>query len=197
LALFLNGNKIITTSGGGMLVTKHKEWADKARFLATQARDPAPHYEHSTYGYNYRLSNICAAIGLGQMEVLDVRVARRREIFARYEAGLARPGIAFMPEPEGLHSTRWLTALTVDPALTGVTREDIRLMLLDERIEARPLWKPMHLQPLYAGAPYHGAGVDERLFANGLCLPSGSDMTDDQQDEVIGRVSALLDAPRQ
>jgi len=195
--LSFNGNKIITTSGGGMLVTRHGDWAAQARFLATQARDPAPHYEHSTYGYNYRLSNICAAIGLGQMEVLDMRVARRRAIFARYEAALARPGIAFMPEPEGLHSTRWLTALTVDPALTGVTREDIRLMLLDERIEARPLWKPMHLQPLYAGAPYHGAGVDERLFANGLCLPSGSDMTDDQQDEVIGRVSALLDAPRQ
>jgi len=195
--LSFNGNKIITTSGGGMLVTRHGDWAAQARFLATQARDPAPHYEHSTYGYNYRLSNICAAIGLGQMEVLDVRVARRREIFARYEAGLARPGIAFMPEPRGLRSTRWLTAMTVDPALTGVTREDIRLMLLDERIEARPLWKPMHLQPLYAGAPYHGAGVDERLFANGLCLPSGSDMTDDQQDEVIGRVSALLDAPRQ
>jgi len=192
-----NGNKIITTSGGGMLVTRHGDWAAQARFLATQARDPAPHYEHSTYGYNYRLSNICAAIGLGQMEVLDVRVARRREIFARYGAGLAGPGIAFMPEPRGLRSTRWLTAMTVDPALTGVTREDIRLMLLDERIEARPLWKPMHLQPLYAGAPYHGAGVDERLFANGLCLPSGSDMTDDQQDEVIGRVSALLDAPRQ
>lgn len=194
--LSFNGNKIITTSGGGMLVTKHKAWADEARFLATQARDPAPHYEHSTYGYNYRLSNICAAIGLGQMEVLDARVARRREIFERYKSDLSRPGIVFMPEPDGLHSTRWLTALTIDPTETGVTREDIRLMLLEYQIESRPLWKPMHMQPLYAGAPYQGAGVDERLFANGLCLPSGSDMTDEQQDEVIERVTALLDKGR-
>ncbi|KGK99984.1 DegT/DnrJ/EryC1/StrS aminotransferase family protein [Thalassobacter sp. 16PALIMAR09] len=194
--LSFNGNKIITTSGGGMLVTHHKDWADEARFLATQARDPAPHYEHSNFGYNYRLSNICAAIGLGQMEVLDARVARRREIFARYKAALARPGIAFMPEPEGLHSTRWLTALTIDPSETGITREDIRLMLLEHQIESRPLWKPMHMQPLYAGAPYHGNGFDERLFANGLCLPSGSDMNDEQQDEVIERVTALLDKGR-
>ena len=191
--LSFNGNKIITTSGGGMLVTRHKDWADEARFLATQARDPAPHYEHSTFGYNYRLSNICAAIGLGQMEVLDERVARRRAIFARYEAALSRPGITFMPEPEKLRSTRWLTALTIDPEQTGVTRENIRLMLLEHEIEARPLWKPMHMQPLYAGAPYHGTGIDERLFETGLCLPSGSDMSDDQQDEVIGRVLTLLD----
>lgn len=190
--LSFNGNKIITTSGGGMLVTRHKDWADEARFLATQARDPAPHYEHSTFGYNYRLSNICAAIGLGQMEVLEDRAARRREIFARYQTALTRPGIAFMPEPEGLHSTRWLTALTIDPTETGVTREDIRLMLLEQKIEARPLWKPMHMQPLYAGTPYHGTGVDERLFANGLCLPSGSDMSDEQQDEVIERITTLL-----
>lgn len=194
--LSFNGNKIITTSGGGMLVTRHKDWADQARFLATQARDPAPHYEHSTYGYNYRLSNICAAIGLGQMQVLDARVARRRAIFARYRDALARPGIAFMPEPAGLRSTRWLTALTVDPAETGISHQDIRLMLLEHGIESRPLWKPMHLQPLYAGAPYHGRGVDERLFETGLCLPSGSDMTDDQQDEVTGRIRALLDAAR-
>lgn len=191
--LSFNGNKIITTSGGGMLVTRHKDWADQARFLATQARDPAPHYEHSTYGYNYRLSNICAAIGLGQMEVLDARVTRRRAIFDRYKAALSRPGIAFIPEPAGLHSTRWLTALTIDPTETGVTREDIRLMLLEHQIESRPLWKPMHMQPLYSGAPYHGAGIDERLFANGLCLPSGSDMSDEQQDEVIGRVLGMFD----
>lgn len=190
--LSFNGNKIITTSGGGMLVTRHVDWADEARFLATQARDPAPHYEHSTFGYNYRLSNICAAIGLGQMEVLDDRVARRREIFARYETALGRPGIAFMPEPKGHMCTRWLTALTIDPAQTGVSREDIRLMLLEHEIESRPIWKPMHMQPLYAGAPYHGAGVDEALFANGLCLPSGSDMTDTQQDEVIDRITSLL-----
>ncbi len=191
--LSFNGNKIITTSGGGMLVTRHKDWAEQARFLATQARDPAPHYEHSTFGYNYRLSNICAAIGLGQMEVLDERVARRRTICQRYRKALSRPGIAFMPEPEGQRSTCWLTALTIDPALTGVSREDIRLMLLEHEIEARPLWKPMHMQPLYTGTPYHGAGIDESLFANGLCLPSGSDMTDDQQDEVIERIQILLD----
>lgn len=190
--LSFNGNKIITTSGGGMLVTRHKDWADKARFLATQARDPAPHYEHSTYGYNYRLSNICAAIGLGQMEVLDDRVARRRAIFARYQASLSRAGIGFMPEPEGLRSTRWLTAMTIDPDKTGTTREKIRLALLAHQIEARPLWKPMHLQPLYQGAPYHGAGVDAALFADGLCLPSGSDMSDAEQDEVIGIITQEL-----
>lgn len=190
--LSFNGNKIITTSGGGMLVTRHKAWADEARFLATQARDPAPHYEHSTCGYNYRLSNICAAIGLGQMAVLDERVARRRTIFERYRDSLSRPGISFMPEPEGLRSTRWLTALTIDPAVAGVTREDIRISLLEHEIESRPLWKPMHLQPLYEGAPYHGGGVDERLFEQGLCLPSGSDMTDDQQDEVIDRIHQLI-----
>ena len=194
--LSFNGNKIITTSGGGMLVTRHKDWADEARFLATQARDPAPHYEHSTFGYNYRLSNICAAIGLGQMDVLDARVARRRAVFARYKTALTRPGIVFMPEPEGLRSTRWLTALTIDPTQTGISREGIRLMLLEHEIEARPVWKPMHMQPLYAGAPYHGAGFDEGLFANGLCLPSGSDMTDEQQDEVIARVIELLDAAK-
>jgi pyridoxal phosphate-dependent aminotransferase EpsN len=191
--LSFNGNKIITTSGGGMLVTKHKDWADEARFLATQARDPAPHYEHSTYGYNYRLSNICAAIGLGQMEVLDDRVNRRREIFANYKAALSHPGILFMPEPEGLSSNRWLTSLTIDPDETGVTKNDIRLMLLEHQIESRPLWKPMHMQPLYDGAPYHGTGVDERLFTNGLCLPSGSDLTKEQQNEVIGHLCKLLD----
>ncbi|WP_407496726.1 DegT/DnrJ/EryC1/StrS family aminotransferase [Pseudooceanicola sp. MF1-13] len=190
--LSFNGNKIITTSGGGMLVTPHKDWADEARFLATQARDPAPHYEHSTYGYNYRLSNICAAIGLGQMEVLDDRVARRREIFARYEEALSRPGITFMPEPEGQRSTRWLTALTIDTDVVGKSREDIRLMLLEHEIESRPLWKPMHMQPLYDGAPYHGTGFDEGLFRDGLCLPSGSDMLNDQQDEVIDRIKDLL-----
>ncbi|WP_275543157.1 DegT/DnrJ/EryC1/StrS family aminotransferase [Erythrobacter aureus] len=192
--LSFNGNKIITTSGGGMLVTKHKAWADEARFLATQARDPAAHYEHSTVGYNYRLSNICAAIGLGQMEVLDERVTRRREIFDRYRQGLTHPGISFMPEPEGSWSTRWLTALTIDPVDTGVSREDIRLMLLEHQIESRPLWKPMHTQPLYSGTRYHGSGVDERLFEQGLCLPSGSDMTNEQQDEIIERVSFLLNA---
>jgi len=190
--LSFNGNKIITTSGGGMLVTRHKEWADEARFLATQARDPAPHYEHSTLGYNYRLSNICAAIGLGQMEILNDRVARRREIFAKYQKALTRPGIRFMPEPKGFRSTRWLTTMTIDPETAGTSREDIRLMLLDHQIESRPLWKPMHMQPLYEGLPYHGNGLDETLFANGLCLPSGSDMTDQHLDEVIGLILTRL-----
>jgi pyridoxal phosphate-dependent aminotransferase EpsN len=190
--LSFNGNKIITTSGGGMLVTRHKDWAEQARFLSTQARDPAAHYEHSTYGYNYRLSNICAAIGLGQMQVLDDRVARRRAIFDRYQAALQPLGCGFMPEPAGYHSTRWLTAITVDPAKTGTTREAIRLALLKERIEARPLWKPMHLQPLYAGTVYHGNGFDAGLFDVGLCLPSGSDMTDAEQDEVIGHILELV-----
>ncbi|MEQ9103560.1 MAG: aminotransferase class I/II-fold pyridoxal phosphate-dependent enzyme [Rhodothermales bacterium] len=190
--LSFNGNKIITTSGGGMLVTRHEEWAQEARFLATQARDPAPHYEHSTFGYNYRLSNICAAIGLGQMEVLDARVDRRRQIFGRYKMALSLPGIDFMPEPDGYRSTRWLTALTIDSDVTRVSREQVREKLLEYEIEARPLWKPMHLQPLFAGSVYHGSGVDEKLFEQGLCLPSGSDMTDEQQDEVISIVLDLL-----
>lgn len=194
--LSFNGNKIITTSGGGMLVTKHKAWAGEARFLATQARDPAPHYEHSTFGYNYRLSNVCAAIGLGQMQVLDERVGRRRAIFERYYEALSGPGIVFMPEPNGRRSTRWLTALSIDPGLAGVSREDIRLMLLEHEIESRPLWKPMHMQPLYAGTPYHGSGVDQNLFEQGLCLPSGSDMSDAEQDEVIERIIELLDSRR-
>jgi len=193
--LSFNGNKIITTSGGGMLVTRHKDWADQARFLATQARDPAPHYEHSAIGYNYRLSNICAAIGLGQIKVLDDRVARRRQIFERYKDALSRPGITFMPEPDGQRSSRWLTALRIDTGVTGISREDVRKLLLAHRIEARPLWKPMHLQPVFAGAPYHGVGLDTALFETGLCLPSGSDMTDAQQDEVIGHVKGMLDAP--
>ena len=191
--LSFNGNKIITTSGGGMLVTRHKEWADTARFLATQARDPAAHYEHSTVGYNYRLSNICAAIGLGQMEVLEQRVDKRRNIFERYLSELSRPGVEFMPEPKGLKSSRWLTAMTIDPSQVGVTREDIRLVLLEHQIESRPLWKPMHLQPLYRGLPYHGGGVDEALFKNGLCLPSGSDLTDEQQGEIISRIKQMFD----
>lgn len=191
--LSFNGNKIITTSGGGMLVTKSKKLAEEARFLATQARDPAPHYEHSTYGYNYRLSNICAAIGLGQMEVLEAHVARRRAICDRYHAALSRPGVTFMPEPEGAHSTKWLTAIALDPKVLGVSREDVRLKLMEFEIESRPLWKPMHMQPLFAGSKYHGSGFDEGLFDRGLCLPSSSNMPDEQQDEVIGYILDLLD----
>lgn len=190
--LSFNGNKIITTSGGGMLVTRSKDFADKARFLATQARDPAPHYEHSTYGYNYRLSNVCAAIGLGQMEVLDDRVSARRAIFDRYRNTLDHPGLTFMPEPEGLRSSRWLTTVLIDPSLAGVSREDIRLKLDSLQIESRPLWKPMHMQPLFNGSAYRGAGVDERLFETGLCLPSGSDMTEDEQALVIETIRDML-----
>lgn len=190
--LSYNGNKIITTSGGGMLVTRHNDVADQARFLATQARDPAPHYQHSTYGYNYRLSNICAAIGIGQMRVLDDRVARRREIFDRYRAALSRPGLTFMPEPEGHHHSRWLTVALFDPAVLGTDREAVREALLEHQIESRPMWKPMHLQPLFDGSTYVGRGLDARLFRDGLCLPSGSDMSDAQQDEVIGHILAVL-----
>lgn len=190
--LSFNGNKIITTSGGGMLVTQSKEIADGARFLASQARDLAPHYEHSTYGYNYRLSNICAAIGIGQLEVLDDRVTARRKNFIRYKASLDQPGVQFMPEPDGHYSSNWLTTVTFDPDQVGVTREDIRLNLLEHGIEARPLWKPMHMQPLFEGSPYFGSGVDENLFKNGLCLPSGSDLTEEEQTEVIERIMATL-----
>ena len=191
--LSFNGNKIITTSGGGMLVTRNRDWAESARFLATQARDPAPHYQHSTVGYNYRLSNISAAIGLGQFETLEARVTRRRAIFDRYEAALTRAGVAFMPERAGSLSTRWLTTLTVDPAVAGISRHDIHAALAAHQIESRPLWKPMHLQPLYDGLPYHGSGFDEGLFATGLCLPSGNDLTEEQQQEVIGHILALFD----
>lgn len=190
--LSFNGNKMITTSGGGMLVTRHEDWANKARFLAAQAKDPAPHYQHSTYGYNYRLSNICAAIGLGQMEVLDDRVERRRAVFERYRAALSRPGVEFMPEPVGQKSSRWLTTVMFDPDVLGVSREDIRLFLLTQHIETRPMWKPMHMQPLYAGVDYHGSGFDTRLFLNGLCLPSSSDMSESEQDEVIQIIQVLL-----
>ena len=188
-----NGNKIITTSGGGMLVTRHKDWAEKARFLATQARDPAPHYQHSTYGYNYRLSNICAAIGLAQMDVLEERVVRRREIFNFYKDELSGYGLVFMPEVEGFKSSRWLTTVNIDPKKVGVNREQIRLELLANKIQARPLWKPMHLQPLYSGCQYHGSGVDEYLFDTGLCLPSGSCMTINQQTEVIDVIKSFIE----
>ena len=193
--LSFNGNKIITTGGGGMLVSRDPALLDEVRKLSTQARDSAPHYEHSTYGYNYRLGNVPAAIGLGQMEVLDDRVTARRAIFQRYKQTFeSQPGITFMPEPEGAYSSHWLTAVTFDPAACGRSREDIRLMLLQEEIEARPLWKPMHMQPLFDGSIYHGTGIDERLFEQGLCLPSGSDMTEAEQGEVIDLIMNYLAA---
>ena len=181
-----NGNKIITTSGGGMLVSDDGELIRHARKLATQARDPAPHYEHSEIGYNYRLSNILAAIGVAQLEVLDERVQARRRNFDYYRAALADlPGIDFMPEaPWGRHS-RWLTCITVDPAVFGADREALRLALEARAIEARPLWKPMHLQPVYARYEAVGGRVSESLFERGLCLPSGSSLTRGELERVV------------
>jgi dTDP-4-amino-4,6-dideoxygalactose transaminase len=178
--LSFNGNKIITTSGGGALISDNEEYIKTARFLATQARDAAPHYQHSHIGYNYRMSNICAGIGRGQMEVLEQRVAQRRKNYSFYVKTLEGfAGISFLQEPEGLFSNRWLTCILVDPALTNnaVSREDIRLALEKVNIESRPLWKPMHLQPVFSASPFYGDGASEHLFENGLCLPSGSNLS--------------------
>jgi dTDP-4-amino-4,6-dideoxygalactose transaminase len=187
-----NGNKIITTSGGGMLVSPDEELIRHALKLATQARDPAPHYEHSELGYNYRLSNVLAAIGRGQLRVLEDRVAARRRNYEFYTRALAEmPGITFMPEaPWGRH-TRWLTTLTIDPARFGADREAVRLALEQENIEARPVWKPMHLQPIFAAFERRGGGVAEELFQNGLCLPSGSNLTPDERARVVELVRAV------
>jgi len=181
-----NGNKIITTAGGGMLITPDGAFATHARKLATQARDPAPHYEHSEIGYNYRLSNVLAAIGRGQLKVLEERVAARRRNFAFYAEALADlPGIAFMPEAAWGTHTRWLTTLTINPQQLGVDRETVRQSLDAAGIEARPVWKPMHLQPLYAGYPITGGAVAGDLFARGLCLPSGSNLSEADLERVV------------
>jgi dTDP-4-amino-4,6-dideoxygalactose transaminase len=173
-----NGNKIITTSGGGMLVSANKEYIDHARFLATQARDQAPHYQHSHIGYNYRLSNILAAIGRGQLENLDKKIAKRKDINRFYREAFADiDGIKFMPIAPYGEPNYWLTCITVDPSQSGASREDIRLALEKENIESRPLWKPMHLQPIFQSCRVRGGAVTENLFADGLCLPSGSGMT--------------------
>lgn len=191
--LSFNGNKIITTSGGGALVAHDKDVTAKATFLATQARDAAPHYQHSHVGYNYRMSNICAGIGRGQMEVLKDRIERRRAVYEQYHAkmkGIA--GVSFVDEPAGYYSNRWLSTVLIDPAQTGgVTRETLRLALDAENIESRPLWKPMHLQPIFDNAPYYGKGISDKLFENGLCLPSGSNMSEEDMVrifEVIDKV---------
>ena len=181
-----NGNKIITTSGGGMLVTPDERLAVQARFLATQARDAAPHYQHSQIGFNYRLSNILAGIGRGQLRVLPDRVAARRLNFEAYASALGHlPGIDFMPEASFGTATRWLSCLTVDPAVSGITREDLRLALAAENIESRPVWKPLHLQPLFKDCPVVGGQVSEQLFEQGLCLPSGSSLTATDRDRII------------
>jgi pyridoxal phosphate-dependent aminotransferase EpsN len=189
-----NGNKIITTSGGGALAGPDGEVIAQARFLATQARDPAPHYEHSTYGYNYRLSNICAAIGVGQMAVIEDRVATRRRIWAAYKGRLGRlPGIRFDDADAHSRPNRWLTTLSIDPVVAGATREEVRLTLERQNIESRPMWKPMHLQPVYAAAAIEGSGeVARGLFDTGLCLPSGSAMSDGDIDRVCSTVERVF-----
>jgi pyridoxal phosphate-dependent aminotransferase EpsN len=187
--LSFNGNKIITTSGGGMLLSDDKALCDEARFLATQARDPAPWYQHSRIGYNYRLSNVCAGIGRGQLRVLDQRVAARRQVHERYRRLIGDlPGITFAPDLDhvpGTRCTRWLTVIQLDPATARATPEQVRLALEAENIESRPVWKPMHLQPVFAGCAVLGGGVSEELFARGLCLPSGSSLTEAEQDRVV------------
>jgi pyridoxal phosphate-dependent aminotransferase EpsN len=180
MAIFsFNGNKIITTSGGGMLVSDDASLIAHARKLATQAREPAPHYEHTEIGYNYRMSNVLAGIGRGQLQVLPQRVAARRRNFNRYVQALGDlPGIGFMPEPDWSCSNRWLTCITVDSDDFGADREAIRLALESENIESRPLWKPMHLQPVFSQYEAAGGHVSESLFKDGLCLPSGSSLGD-------------------
>lgn len=184
--LSFNGNKIITTSGGGALVCHTKEDKDRAVFLSTQARDQAPHYQHSHIGYNYRMSNIVAGIGRGQMEVLNDRVEARRKMHDFY-VGVFKDieGVEVFSEPSGDYfSNHWLSAIIINPEMTGKTREDLRLAFLEDNIESRPLWKPMHLQPVFDGAPYYGTNVAEKLFDNGLCLPSGSNLSDEDRTRI-------------
>jgi len=208
--LSFNGNKIITTSGGGALLADDKQSIERARFLATQARDQAPHYEHSQLGYNYRMSNIVAGIGRGQMNSLDEYVLARRANHNFYFRELngnwltaadasaksrkeSSNGIYFLKEPAGYFSNRWLTTILVNPAEAGgVTREDLRIALEKENIESRPLWKPMHMQPLYENSPYYGWGVSDRLFELGLCLPSGSNLTDEERFRVVSTIKKRL-----
>jgi dTDP-4-amino-4,6-dideoxygalactose transaminase len=185
--LSFNGNKIITTSGGGALISNNEEFIVKARFLSTQSRDNAPHYEHSQIGYNYRMSNVLAGIGRGQMEVIDQRVKQRRENFYFYLKNLGKyEGISFLKEPdESYFSNHWLTTILIDPVKTGTTREDLRIAMESENIEARPLWKPMHLQPVFSSCPVFLNGTSEKLFMNGLCLPSGSNMSNENRLRVL------------
>jgi dTDP-4-amino-4,6-dideoxygalactose transaminase len=184
--LSFNGNKIITTSGGGAIVCKRKEQKEKSVFLATQARDAAPHYQHSHIGYNYRLSNICAGIGRGQMEVIDVRVLARRDnqkfyqdLFKSYEGILVHSEIS-----DDFYSNHWLSAITIDSLKMGYNREELRLYFLENQIETRPLWKPLHLQPIFKDAPYYGANIGEKLFNDGLCLPSGSNLSENDKETI-------------
>ena len=184
--LSFNGNKIITTSGGGALVSKDKSIKEKVIFLATQARDNAPHYQHSHIGYNYRLSNICAGIGRGQMEVLDAHVALRREMNLFYKDIFKKTeGITVFSEPsEDLFSNHWLSCIQIDHTVCDWTSEKIRLTMDAKNIESRPLWKPMHLQPVFKNAPYYGEEVAATIFQTGLCLPSGSNLTADDKERI-------------
>lgn len=187
--LSFNGNKIVTTGGGGMIVTDDESLAATIKYLATQACKPAPHYEHSEIGYNYRMSNLLAAVGRGQLKHLDTHVNRRRAIFDRYYQALKDlPGIGFMPEIAEGRSTRWLSVITIDSSLFGASREDVRLALEAENIESRPAWKPMHLQPVFADCKMYGGEVSEGIFKNGLCLPSGTNLTETQQQRVIDKI---------
>ena len=180
-----NGNKIITTSGGGMLVSDDEEMIRQARALASQAREPAPHYEHQKIGFNYRLSNVLAAIGRGQLRVLDERIAARKRNFEFYRAVLGDlSGLQFMPIADFGEPNYWLTCLTIDPAEFGATREDIRLILERETIESRPVWKPLHLQPVFRDCPKRGGAVSEKIFEQGLCLPSGSSLSSSAREKV-------------
>jgi dTDP-4-amino-4,6-dideoxygalactose transaminase len=220
-AFSFNGNKIITTSGGGLLASDDEGFIEQARFLSQQARDPAPHYEHSRIGYNYRMSNIVAAIGLGQLQVLDERVEQKRRIFAYYQQALSSlPGIEFMPEPNYARSTRWLTVILIHPDEFGADREAVRLALEAENIESRPIWKPMHLQPVFKTAPSEratgvlsrrynpeaenpthprydarlvGGTVSESLFERGLCLPSGTQMSEADLERIIRVIQQVHD----
>ena len=191
--LSFNGNKIITTSGGGALVTNNQDYARRALHLATQARDDAPHYQHTEVGYNYRMSNIVAGIGRGQMEVLEERVDQRRQVFEYYRQALGNiPGIRFPKETKEAKSNCWLTTVLVEPHETGITRETLRLALESQNIESRPLWKPMHLQPIYQNYPACLNGTGDQLFKKGLCLPSGSNMSRDDADRVICEIRQKL-----
>ena len=191
--LSFNGNKIITTSGGGALVSHNAGMVKDARFLSTQARDEAPHYQHSQVGYNYRMSNICAGVGRGQMEVLAKRISQRRSIYNQYYNFLnGKKGISFVAEPAGYFSNRWLTTILIDPNMAGFSREDMRLALDKENIESRPLWKPMHLQPVFEGCAFYGDGTSKHLFNNGLCLPSGSNLSDGDMVRVFDVISSVL-----
>ena len=189
-----NGNKIITTSSGGALISKNKEFIKKAKFLATQSRDNSPHYEHSEIGYNYRMSNVCAAIGIGQLEVLESRVVKRRFIYNYYKENLSCiPFISFVDDLDEYYSNRWLTTILISEK-SVISREDIRLRLLENNIESRPLWKPMHMQPVFSSYKSYINGVSEDLFKRGLCLPSGSIMQEKDLNRVVDIIKDLYES---